>query len=139
MAAITKNRGKLRQNSDENFQRKQNQELSDKTLTRTFRENKNQELSDKTQTRSFKKTHPRTFKQNSDKNFQTKQNQKLSDKTHMIDAQGIKKTGSEYLNRLVRMARLELARENSHYPLKVARLPLRHIRLIWDCKDTNDF
>ena len=29
---------------------------------------------------------------------------------------------------LVRMARLELAQENSHYPLKVARLPFRHIR-----------
>ena len=28
----------------------------------------------------------------------------------------------------VRMARLELAQENSHYPLKVARLPFRHIR-----------
>ena len=27
-------------------------------------------------------------------------------------------------------------RKNSHYPLKVARLPFRHIRLwIWDCKD----
>ena len=29
----------------------------------------------------------------------------------------------------VRMARVELAQENSHYPLKVARLPFRHIRL----------
>ena len=29
---------------------------------------------------------------------------------------------------LVRMARLELAQDNSHYPLKVARLPFRHIR-----------
>ena len=31
------------------------------------------------------------------------------------------------------MARLELAQENSHHPLKVARLPFRHIRLNWDC------
>ena len=30
---------------------------------------------------------------------------------------------------VVRMARLELAQDNSHYPLKVARLPFRHIRL----------
>ena len=36
---------------------------------------------------------------------------------------------------LVRMARLELAQENSHHPLKVARLPFRHIRIILDCKD----
>ena len=31
---------------------------------------------------------------------------------------------------LVRKARLELAQENSHYPLKVARLPFRHFRVL---------
>ena len=29
---------------------------------------------------------------------------------------------------LVRVARLELGQDNCHYPLKVARLPFRHIR-----------
>ena len=40
---------------------------------------------------------------------------------------------------LVRMARLELAQENSHHPLKVARLPFRHIRVDWECKDRHFF
>ncbi len=44
-----------------------------------------------------------------------------------------------FLSCEVRMARLELAQENSHYPLKVARLPFRHIRLNWDCKGTAKF
>lgn len=39
------------------------------------------------------------------------------------------KKGSGFLSEaFVRMARLELAQDNSHYPLKVARLPFRHIR-----------
>ena len=52
----------------------------------------------------------------------------------------IKKRGNFFRNflygKFVRWARLELAQDYSHYPLKVACLPFHHHRLIdWDCKD----
>ena len=40
----------------------------------------------------------------------------------------------------VRWARLELAQDYSHYPLKVACLPFHHHRfVVWDCKGRHFF